>query len=420
MNPEQNNLNQTITGAQPQVVPVAQPMPGAQPQVVPVAQPMPGAQPQVVPVAQPMPGAQPQVVPVAQPMPGAQPQAVPVAQPMPGAQPQIVPIVDPNQQQFPQLPTTPSLLEDDELVKAYVGPKYDTIVNSKFNIGAFFFTPLYLYYRKLFLYGILVFIVDLLIINFTKFSILTTVISVLVAMLFSKLYIPEVKKRVEKIKQKNPDKSIEEIKEICAKKGGTSIGLAALGCFINGLLVTIVLILLLVLGFATVFSELINLEADENKEISENENTNTEFNGVFMFDTSINMADKFIITVPAEYTDNSDTYTYEYSYSAGTGVFDECEISLKVVDGYASGETLIKQMQVYHSKNTSDITPVNQVTKNGITWNSYNTTDTFGKTHYYGTTKDNKAYLLTFEFDQDVNTICEPHIDQVLNTIQTK
>ena len=115
MNPEQNNLNQTITGAQPQVVPVAQPMPGVQPQAVPVAQPMPGAQPQVVPVAQPMPG----------------------------AQPQVVPIVDPNQQQFPQLPTTPSLLEDDELVKAYVGPKYDAIVNSKFNIGAFFFTPLY-------------------------------------------------------------------------------------------------------------------------------------------------------------------------------------------------------------------------------------------------------------------------------------
>ena len=40
-----------------------------------------------------------------------------------------------------------------------------------------------------------------------------------------------------------------------------------------------------------------------------------------------------------------------------------------------------------------DITDVNQINKNEISWNSYNLSDTFGKTHYYGTTKDNKAYL---------------------------
>ena len=122
MNPEQNNLNQTVTGVQPQVIPVAQPMPGVQPQ------------------------------------------AVPVAQPMPGAQPQVIPVVDPTQQQIPQLPTTPTIpisSDEDELIKAYIGPNYDKLLNSKFNVGAFLVTPLYLCYRKLFLYGFLLFIINL-------------------------------------------------------------------------------------------------------------------------------------------------------------------------------------------------------------------------------------------------------------------
>lgn len=394
MNPEQNNLNQTVTGVQPQVIPVAQPMPGVQPQAVPVAQPMPGVQPQ----------------------------AIPVAQPMPGAQPQVIPVVDPTQQQIPQLPTTPTIpisSDEDELIKAYIGPNYDKLLNSKFNVGAFLVTPLYLCYRKLFLYGFLLFIINLVIINFTNFSMATTAISVVIAIVFNKIYIPEVRKRVQKIKQKNPDKSLTELKEICAKKGGTSFGLAALGCFLNLIIAIVLLIILMVLGVATLFGELAEIELNENKETTEKENTNTTFNGMLSYDTSVNMADKFTITIPAEYTNNSESYSYEYLYNVGTEMFNDCEISLKVVNGYTSGETLINQMQTYHSKNTTDITDVNQINKNEISWNSYNLSDTFGKTHYYGTTKDNKAYLLSFSFDKNTNNVCEAHVEQVLNSIQS-
>ena len=107
---------------------------------------------------------------------------------------------------------------DEKYIANYVGNKYLSIKNSKFSLPTLIFGPLYFIYRKLFLYGLLLFIINLVIINFTNLSMATTAISVVIAIVFNKIYIPEVRKRVQKIKQKNPDKSLTELKEICAKK----------------------------------------------------------------------------------------------------------------------------------------------------------------------------------------------------------
>lgn len=432
MNPEQNNLNpniagtpQPMPGVQPQAVPVAGPMPGAQPQAVPVAGTMPGAQPQAVPVAGTMPAVQPQTVPVATPMPTVQPQAVPVATPMPGAQPQAIPVATPMpgaQPQMPQVPTVQTSTEDQELLKAFIGKNYDNITTGKFNIGAFFFSSLYLCYRKMFLYGLLLFIVTLIILNFINIPALGTAINVLLAIFFNKFYVKEANKRVQKIKQKNPDKSFEQLKEICTKKGGTSFGLATLGCFVNILITFLVLILLMILGLASLFNELLKLEiTPSNSEEIVEEGSQSSFNGVISYDTSVNMKDNYTIVVPAEYTDESEDYSYDFTYeTANTGIFNECSVSLKAVSGYTSGETLITQMYNYYNENSENATQVTTDTRNGITWKTFTEETSISKTHHYGTTKNNKAYLLTFEFQSDTNDACVPHIEQVLNTIQEK
>ena len=50
--------------------------------------------------------------------------------------------------------------EDDTYVRAFVGEKYDSFKNSKFNVGAFFFPVPYFFYRKMFLYGLLLMVIS--------------------------------------------------------------------------------------------------------------------------------------------------------------------------------------------------------------------------------------------------------------------
>lgn len=128
---------------------------------------------------------------------------------------------------------------DEELVRFYVGEKYDKIKNSSFSIPTFFLGSLYLFYRKMYLYGWLMMLLGP----------LAFVGYIIFAIKFKDIYIKHVNKKVNKIKLKNSNLSNEELKNICSKKGGTSIGMVFLNLFgVSILLIIIVSLLMLILG----------------------------------------------------------------------------------------------------------------------------------------------------------------------------
>ena len=54
-----------------------------------------------------------------------------------------------------------NLTNDDELLKEFIGKNYEKITTRRFNIAAFFFNSLYMFYRKMFGYGILTYLIFL-------------------------------------------------------------------------------------------------------------------------------------------------------------------------------------------------------------------------------------------------------------------
>lgn len=122
---------------------------------------------------------------------------------------------------------------DEELLQAFIGKNYEKIIAKKFNIWGFLFNLFYVFYRKMTWIGtLIIFIVSIVatitnntspltyaIINGTVFI----AISVILGIYVNTIYIDYSKNIIAKIKASNPDKSTEELKNICATIGGTSI-----------------------------------------------------------------------------------------------------------------------------------------------------------------------------------------------------
>ncbi len=138
---------------------------------------------------------------------------------------------------------------DDELLKAFIGKNYEKITTAPFNIPGFFFTSLYMFYRKMFLYGFLVFLGSQGVNNFTDNLIVNISFNVAIGFFVNKIYLDYANKKINQIKLTNYGKSDDELKLICANKGGTSVGKMLLGLLLELSAVIIILIILVTLGF---------------------------------------------------------------------------------------------------------------------------------------------------------------------------
>lgn len=309
-----------------------------------------------------------------------------------------------------------NLINDEELLKEFIGNNYEKITTRPFNVAGFFFTTFYMFYRKMFLYALLLFLVNLVVLNVINNFIVTLGFNILVGFFVNKIYLFYAKKKVSKIKQGNIQKGITEIKKICSTKGGTSIGQMFLGFFIEVVITIIILLIMAAIGLTSVFGNLFSTLGEGIKDgVS---GTNETYNGVMMFDNSIIISDEFSITVPNVFEDDSDEYEYDYEYNSGQGVFRSCSITFNIPDGYSSAENLINQMAKYNLDNNP--TEVEKINLNNIDWYWFSYNDAFGTTYYYGTTKNNKVYLLEYSIQEDAPSDCINYKQQVLNSIIKK
>lgn len=134
---------------------------------------------------------------------------------------------------------------DEKLVAAYVGPKYEKLKNKHFSFSSLFFGWEYLAYRKF--YNLLsIFVVinwvlsaissaipeETLMVKFIVIVFLDLLPLFILALIFNKLYLNDVKRKVNKIKDANPNASENELINICSKKGGVSVISIILATFI--------------------------------------------------------------------------------------------------------------------------------------------------------------------------------------------
>ena len=226
--PEVQNVQPSVE-VQPQVV---------QPEVQNV-QPSVEVQPQVVQSevqnVQPSVEVQPQVV---QPeVQNVQP-SVEVAAPIATAQvvqeqPSIAttaPTVDNQVQQQ----VAPSTTDDEALLKSFVGPNFEKISGRPINFAAFFFSSLYMFYRKMYVYAIVLTLIPNLLIAFLpEMYYLTLIINIAALIAFNPLYMKYATSKVNEIKTKNQGKSQNELMEITRKIGGVSTANIFIGIVVS-------------------------------------------------------------------------------------------------------------------------------------------------------------------------------------------
>lgn len=140
---------------------------------------------------------------------------------------------------------------DEELIKAYIGKNADKIINQKFSWCGFFLSSTYLFYRKMWLIGLLILGINFLATTFLpSFSgIVSLALTLFVGLKFKDLYLNHVGEKVEEIKKQYPNASKEELLRRCYEKGGTSILAAILFAFLYGFIVLVVLLALFMTTF---------------------------------------------------------------------------------------------------------------------------------------------------------------------------
>lgn len=147
---------------------------------------------------------------------------------------------------------------DDELLKVFIGNNYEKITTRAFNFAGFFFTTFYMFYRKMFGYGLLVFLLNLIVLNVINNFVVTLAFNVAVGLLVNKIYLSYAKKKITVIKASNSQKSMEELKSICSTKGGTSVGQIFLGLVAELGIAFVVIFVMTLIGIDSFIGGLFN------------------------------------------------------------------------------------------------------------------------------------------------------------------
>lgn len=182
---------------------------------------------------------------------------------------------------------TSSEEESKELLKAYIGKNYEKITTRKFNFAGAIFGALYMFYRKMLGYAIIVFLINTIIptviLNVIKNSLLAFVIYILINIIIvgifvNNIYVKFAKQKINKIKSNNPSKNIDELKSICTNKGGTSLGCLFLGIIIPIVMFIIIGIIMTIFSIGTMFGQIIKLPnlKDWNTTVDTNNSTLVE------------------------------------------------------------------------------------------------------------------------------------------------
>lgn len=289
-------------------------------------------------------------------------------------------------------------ITDDDLISAYIGNNYNDIKNSKFSIPTFFLGVYYFLYRKMWLYAILGFSISVIctvlsvVFNIWYVSLVTFIYIIFMALNVNNLYINIARKRVEKIKKNNPNKTNQELINECKKKGGTSV---------LGVILPIIIIfpILFIAFFIFIFVILM----DEFDSKYDNKSSELRYQLPEVFKDNDNRY-------------NSDTYSsYYYNDS-----FDSCNISISnyTTFGNKTAEEYLKEDVT--SNMNEEVSIVNTKNINNFEWKFVEVKGVFEKTYYYTSIFNNRVYKIKYKITKDDSKLCSNGYETFINSLSFK
>lgn len=303
--------------------------------------------------------------------------------------------------------------KEASLVNAYMGPKAQKLQMSPFSICSFIFGSFYFMVRKLYLIGILIYIIENVVLLFVpglyRF-IAFGFVRLMEALLFDTIYVKVVRSRVKKLERNNPKRTLYDLCRMATKKGGTSFILAFL---LNGLISTVLVVgavLILGMHFINDFKDNMISMFEDNFKVEEQKK-----DGIVYTDYDLSKIMNF--TIPDTFVLEKGTPNKYVYNSDSESLYNTCEFSISAVSGDKNSEDLIKRIiedeggkEKYDSAKTGD-----------ITWYTLYTEDNKGK--LYRRAADIEGKIVLFEFTSGANTpdgVCDGYIVQILDSISLK
>lgn len=156
---------------------------------------------------------------------------------------------------------------EDILVKKFIGKNADVMYEKmkkkgSFNVFCMLFSFCYFLYRKMYLIGLISFLIQSLIVNYVKNIFVSIICVVIWGFTFYPLYKFHITRKINKIKEKATTE--EEINNRCAKKGGTSI----IAIIIVPFILIIILIASLGMKILDTTTDVINNQNNNDSNIS--------------------------------------------------------------------------------------------------------------------------------------------------------
>lgn len=306
----------------------------------------------------------------------------------------------------------------DELVNAYMRGNRYKVQHSFFSIPGFLLSFLYLFYIKMFFFGIIISVVYLflLLFVFPKFHYVFIVSNVVMGLVTNRLYLLTSKFKVRRIIETHPFKTPEELKTICILKGRTNLSSIVSGVFLDFALLVACVFILPAMGYSEVLKpyDSVLLKANSRADTVIKELSN-KFGGQIHYNSKYKVKNYFLIYVPSVFKNNSGASNYKYSYTSESGVLNDCKFSLNAVKYYDNPETFINDLHEYNANNNPS--SVSKIVVNDSVWNTFDFDSISGRMSYYTTSLGDIVFLLEFEKQENAPGDCDSYKEKIINSI---
>ena len=296
--------------------------------------------------------------------------------------------------------------DDDYLIDSYIGKNADKLKDGKFCVNTFLFGFVYALYRKMWLLGFswlaAAYILNIFLSSFSSFIMI--VFGIVISIEFKKLYLKNVREQVNKIKENNKDKSLQELANICRKKGGTTVVPVII-------FVVFYVIIIALLTFSTVLISSNKTGTSKNDTNSNKSQKNINDNKYYNLE----------LKIPEGFESepyNSNNYRTYYAIELDNYF---CSIDIKSdksTNDFSDAKKYLENNAYYSEEDKySGITEKNI---NNKTW-YFASVEYNNSIHYYYSISDNKRlYIIDYWINDDTNKKCSSMHDEFINSLKVK
>lgn len=359
--------------------------------------------------------------------------------------------------------TSQTILQVDErdLLYQFAFNNPDKMINGKINFAAIIFGPIYFFYRKMFLLGLISSIIyGALYVFFNYYFVIGAWI--LFGILFTIIYKIKAKSIVRRAIKKLPNADSYELGRYCSKRGSVSLSYVILGIIFEFAIACGYCYYIYGDDLITAFKESVENYTTEGINLKpikvllfgedETELVLFEDNDLLVVDNNYIINNDLSIEIPKIFENNtSSLYLYSYNFMNGEEELGKCELNLVSISNYDTEEELIKALkqsngeEVQEEKttveentteesneivNTEEIDEVNETSEDEdnstdkkdekLVWNEYSVTSENETKYYYVTKYNNRLILVKYEIQNNASEDCLANMDSIIESIKIK